>query len=121
MGVEGVETDEELLTGSKDRWHFSQRTHFIRLPFSFPFGRLLLLPQKSNLLSLAGRNVLLLPSRPWPPLERQQKRSEICFSFPFFFVVFVLFFSQQLGQGRKLVGCRRWRCFACYIRRRGAG
>lgn len=51
-----------------------------------------------------------------PHWNGSKKRSEICFSFPFSFFPF-----QQLGQGRKLVGCRRWLCFACYIRRRGAG
>lgn len=123
VGVEGVETDEELLTGSKDRWHFPSvpilfACHFLsHLVFFFFFFFFC----HKNLICypLAGRNaLLLLPPRPWPPLERQQKAIRNLFFLSFFLFFFTF---QQLGQGRKLVGCRRWRCFACYIRRRGAG
>jgi hypothetical protein len=84
--VEGVETDEELLTGSKDRWHFPSvpilfACHFLShlVFFFFCHRNLICYP-------LAGRNaLLLLPPRPWPPLERQQKAIRNLFFLSFFF------------------------------------
>jgi hypothetical protein len=35
VGVEGVETDEELLTGSKDRWHFHRFPFYSYTPSAF--------------------------------------------------------------------------------------
>jgi hypothetical protein len=87
VGVEGVETDEELLTGSKDRWHFQRIVSLlIRTPFachfSFFFHNLVFFFFcHGNLIYYPASNAAVEA----PLYNTMKKRSKICFAFPFFF------------------------------------